>query len=147
LRYGELKFVDNGDFLFKHENRLAFYQFDLATMSLIELSLVEFDRRLIDGQIYLDQLDKRRFIIHNYDFLIGRIENNQIVLDAVSSLDMDDFNSCKLVGNQFCGLGRIGAKWHYIEVNLETKVRQAVKVPTFLNNGILIGLGRVSFSS
>jgi hypothetical protein len=129
--------VDDEHFLIQFGSRLGYFKFNLSTFDLSELSLVELDDRVRFGNMYLDQLDKERFMIYDVNrrvYCTGHIRENQIIFDQISNLDTDHLQFCKFAGNKLCGLTDTNQQWHYREFDVETKAVQTTEAPFTLND-------------
>jgi hypothetical protein len=119
--------IDDEHFLVKHGLSLGLYKFDVNKLSFINLDSAELGERLDDGDIFLDQLDKSRFIIYHVHtdgfYQSGRIKNEKIVLDEVAHLGIEEIHYCKLVDGQFSGFF-VDERLSRFEFNLETRKYQ-----------------------
>jgi len=94
-----------------------------------------------DPQLYLDELDRRKFILGtsmwNPNYLAGSVVEDTIVIDRRFSLQNSDFGCIrKYVGNQFFDFYPQSGNSRLFEWNLETSAHPlATVIPSTFNTG------------
>jgi hypothetical protein len=146
---GKFRMLNEENLLMRRGNDLLFLKIDYKSW---KANVVELYRNIL-GEIVLNELDSRKFIVYNSkSFVTGSLTDGKITLSQKQRFDFLNFRLERLIGNQllgFCTTSRQNNAeiplWEFFEINLDTLTRQTVDVPMILNDNHLVKHICVSF--